>query len=256
MNQHPAIVLAGQRNDGRLAAVDPSQWEAEIRLDGRMMVEYVVEALQQSGRVGPIVVVGPQSLPLHDVLWAPVHDEMFANVLSGLDVVGEGPVLVATADVPLLTPDAVNAFVDAAGADFDVVYPIIEKSVVEAKFPETQRTYVRLVDGTFTGGNVFMVRKEAVVQSRHAVAELLSHRKAPWRLAGDIGIGMLLKWLIGRLSIEDAQKRVRELLGINGQALIFDYPEVGVDVDKPQDWELADLLLKNRSEVSSSFQNP
>ncbi|PSR37668.1 MAG: hypothetical protein C7B44_02665 [Sulfobacillus thermosulfidooxidans] len=256
MNQRPAIVLAGQRNDGRLASLSAFQWEAEIRVGGRALVEYVVDALRQSGRIAPIVVVGPSSLPLHDVIWAPVHDEMFANVISGLDCVGDGPVLIATADVPFLTPEAVSAFVDAADDHYDVVYPIIEKSLVEARFAQTQRTYVRLVDGTFTGGNIFMVRKEAVLRSRTAVTELLEHRKSPRRLAGDIGLGILVKWLIGRLGIEDAQKRVAQLLGIKGQALIFDYPEVGVDVDKPQDWEMADRLLGNGQNAPASVQQP
>ncbi len=251
MNHRPAIVLAGQRNDGRLQHVSQSQWEAEIPLQGRMMVEYVVDALRQSGRVSPIIVVGPKSLGLHDVIWAPVHDEMFANVLSGLEMAGEGAALVATADMPLLNSAIVNAFLDEADAQYDVVYPIIEKSVVEAKFPETQRTYVRLKDGIFTGGNLLMVRKEAVIRSQEAVTELLSHRKSPWKLARDIGWLMLLKWMVGRLSIDDARSRVRQLLGIDGQALIFEYPEVGVDVDKPEDWALAERLLQQKVESST-----
>ncbi len=254
MNQHPAIVLAGQHNDGKLRTISDKEWEAEILLQGRPMVEYVVDALRQSGRIHPIVVVGPRHLPLQDVVWADLHEDMLENVISGLNQVDESMVLIATADIPLLTPSIVNAFLDQADAGCDVVYPVIERSVVEAKFPKAHRTYVRLKNGTYTGGNVLMVRKEAVIRTRWTANELLSHRKSPMRLASDIGIMTLIRWLVGKLSLEDAENRIRALLGIEGKALSFPYPEVGVDVDKPEDWSLVNKWLSQTDH--SSFLAP
>ncbi|MCL4495419.1 MAG: nucleotidyltransferase family protein [Firmicutes bacterium] len=254
MNQHPAIVLAGQHNDGKLRTISDKEWEAEILVQGRPMVEYVVDALRQSGRVSPIVVVGPPQLALHDVIWADLHDDMLENVISGLGAVEDPAVLIATADIPLLTAYIVNAFLDHADPHYDVLYPVIERSVIEAKFPEARRTYVRLTDGTFTGGNLFMVRKEAVIRSQWTVRELLSHRKSPMRLASDIGIMTLVRWLVGKLSLGDAERRMKALLGIEGKALPFQYPEVGVDVDKPEDWILANKWLSQTDQ--SSFLVP
>ncbi len=250
LNQRPAIVLAGQHNDGKLRTISDKEWEAEILLQGRPMVEYVVEALRRSGRVSPIIVVGPPHLGLRDVIWADVHDDMLDNVLSGLKTVDDSTVLIATADIPLLTPFAVNAFLDQADPRYDVVYPIIEKSVVEAKFPESRRTYVRLKDGIFTGGNVLLVRKEAVIRSQWTVRDLLSHRKSPMRLASDIGLTILVRWLLGNLSMTDAERRMKRLLDVEGKALRFNYPEVGVDVDKPEDWNLADKWLGQTDQTS------
>ncbi|WP_037911929.1 molybdenum cofactor guanylyltransferase [Sulfobacillus thermosulfidooxidans] len=250
LNQRPAIVLAGQHNDGKLRTISDKEWEAEILLQGRPMVEYVVEALRNSGRVNPIIVVGPPHLELHDVIWADVHDDMLENVLSGLNAVDEPTVLIATADIPLLTGYIVNAFLDQADPRYDVVYPVIEKSVVEAKFPDTHRTYVRLKDGTFTGGNLLMVKKDAVIKSHRTVRDLLSHRKSPMRLASDIGLMTLARWLMGNLRIVDAERRMKTLLDVDGKALIFDYPEVGVDVDKPEDWVLADKWLSQTDQTS------
>lgn len=244
-------MLAGQHNDGKLRAISDKEWEAEIVLQERPMVEYVVDALRQSGRISPIVVVGPRHLALHDVIWADLHDDMLENVISGLNAVEQSRVFIATADIPLLTASIVNAFLDQADPRYDVLYPVIERSVVEAKFPTAHRTYVRLKDGTYTGGNVLMVRKEAVIRTQWTARELLSHRKSPMRLASDIGIMTLIRWLVGKLSLEDAEHRMKRLLGIEGKALPFPYPEVGVDVDKPEDWALANKSLSQTDQTSS-----
>jgi hypothetical protein len=44
---------------------------------------------------------------------------------------------------------------------------------------------------------------------------------------------------------------MKRLLGIEGKALPFPYPEVGVDVDKPEDWALANKSLSQTDQTSS-----
>ncbi len=60
-------------------------------------------------------------------------------------------------------------------------------------------------------------------------------RKRPLALARRIGWDILLKLLLGRLSLGDLEARARRLLGVEARALPTPYPEVGVDVDREED---------------------
>jgi hypothetical protein len=60
-------------------------------------------------------------------------------------------------------------------------------------------------------------------------------RKRPLALARLIGLDILLKLLLGRLSLHELEARARRILGVEARALVTPYPEVGVDVDQEED---------------------
>ena len=148
-------------------------------------------------------------------------------------------VLVATADIPLLTAEAVNDFLaQCSGADADFYYPIISKEMNERRFPATRRTYVRLREGTFTGGNIFLVNPDIVTRSLAVANRIIENRKRPLTLCGILGWGFVLNFLTGRLRLREVEQRVSELLKLRGAVVHSPYPELGIDVDKPSDLEL------------------
>ena len=246
------MVLAGQRNRGSLAAADPEPWEALLPIAGRPMLAYVVEALAASGLVHAVRVVGP---PVGEGLLAdgaacrvdliPPQNTLWDNLDLGLSSVDRSqPALVVTGDIPLLTGETVRAFADAAAAvdaaagGLDIVYPLIPRAVVERTYPEVHRTYFRLREGVFTGGNVFWVRPAALSGLRDRAERLLAHRKSPGKLAGDIGWGVLARYVLRRLSLAEVERVAGRLLSVRGAGLVFPHAEVGVDVDKQSDLEL------------------
>lgn len=216
------------------------------------MLAYVVEALMASGVVHAVRVVGPPvkgGLPVGDgpcaVETIAPRDTLWENLDLGLSAVGGGqPALVVTGDIPLLTGDTVRAFVEAAAAadaaagGVDIVYPLIPRAVVERAYPGVHRTYFRLREGVFTGGNVFWVRPAALSGLRGQAERLLAHRKSPGKLAGDIGWGVLARYVLRRLSLADVERVAGRLLAVRGAGLVFAHAEVGVDVDKQSDLEL------------------
>ncbi len=244
-------MLAGQRNRGSLAAADPEPWEALLPIAGRPMLAYVVDALMASGVVHAVRVVGPPvdarfpgDGPCTVDTIAP-RDTLWENLDLGLSAVDRGqPALVVTGDIPLLTGNTVRAFVEAAaGADaaaggVDIVYPLIPRAVVERVYPEVHRTYFRLREGVFTGGNLFWVRPAALSGLRGQAERLLAHRKSPGKLAGDIGWGVLARYVLRRLRLADVERVAGRLLAVRGAGLVFPHAEVGVDVDKQSDLEL------------------
>lgn len=162
------------------------------------------------------------------------------NIEAGLKrLSGEKRVLLATSDIPLLTSRSVDNFLDLCGdMSGDLYYPIIEKNVVEKIFPSTRRTYVRLKEGVFTGGNLFLINPAVYKRCLENGRKIISLRKSPVGLCKIFGFTFLVKFLLHSLTLADAEKKVSKLLGIRGVAVKSEFPEIGVDVDKPGDLEL------------------
>lgn len=240
-----AVVLAGSPNDGPLKECSPARYEALIPIGSRAMIEYVVEALSGARRVRRVLVVGPaaelSALPLGDGV--EIEDSaggIMENIEAGLKrLSGEKRVLLATSDIPLLTSRSVDNFLDLCGdMSGDLYYPIIEKNVVEKIFPSTRRTYVRLKEGVFTGGNLFLINPAVYKRCLENGRKIISLRKSPVGLCKILGFTFLVKFLLHSLTLADAEKKVSKLLGIRGVAVKSEFPEIGVDVDKPGDLEL------------------
>ena len=109
------------------------------------------------------------------------------------------------------------------------------KEAVEARFPRTKRTYARLREGTFTGGNLLLLDKSLFRKALPLARRVVALRKRPLALARLVGWDVLLKLLLGRLSLAEVEARAQRILGVEARALVTPYPEVGVDVDREED---------------------
>lgn len=249
-----AIVLAGASNSGPLRNCSPADYEAEIEVAGHPMVWYVVDALERVDSVNRVVVVGPEARlsPLLAGLRCKVVDRgstMVESLERGIAALSStSSVLVVTADIPLITPEALADFLEQCQTrQAELYYSVVAREVNERDYPGVQRTYVRLKDGVFTGGNVVLVNRPAVVaEFKDMFAQAVALRKHPVKMCRLLGLTFLLRLILGRLSIADIEKRVGKLLNINGACIISPYPEVGIDVDKPSDLELAQRVLSGR----------
>lgn len=247
-----ALVLAGSPNDGPLRLCSPASYEALITIKGKLMVEYVVEALGQCDQVDRIVIAGPRDeLARHfqandRVLLVQHGQDLTENVLLGLKhLPAARQVLLVTSDIPLITKKSIDNFIDLCkGADADLFYPIVSREVVEQRFSASKRTYVQLKDGVYTGGNIFLINPNVVEECMPRGQKLVEARKNPLRMCRLVGLIFLIKYLMKNITLEEAQIKVSRLLGIRGRVVISRYPEVGVDVDKPSDLELVSQQLE------------
>jgi len=232
-----ALVLAGGRPDPALGEGIPNK--AFLPLLGRPMVEFVLAALRQAASIRRIALVGP--LPLPPAVAACVDvavgegGTMLDNVAAGLDALGgAGPVLAAGADIPLVTPRAVDAFVRAAQAlDAEIVYGVVRREDVIREFPRARKTFVRLRDGTLTGGSLILIGPQAFARARPVIERAIRARKRPWELARMFGLGALVGLLAGTLRVDGLERRAAGLLGVRARALICASPEICMDIDTP-----------------------
>jgi GTP:adenosylcobinamide-phosphate guanylyltransferase len=242
-----ALILAGGQGDGPLKEISGNK--ALIKINGREMIMYVIDALKQLDFIDRISVVGDEAK------LSPIRDHVDAitaggsslpdNVLKGVELFpDEEDILVLTCDIPMITPEAINDFVEKARRlDAEFCYPIVKKEDNERKYPGVHRTYVRIKDGTFTGGNIFLVKAGVVRKAIHRAEAFLTYRKKPWMLAKILGIAFVVKFVMGTLTISELEEKVSALFGVKARAVISPYPEIGTDVDKASDLELAMKVL-------------
>lgn len=218
--------------------------EALLPVGGRPMVTWVLRALRDSGCIERLVLVGPPELSVlakeEGAEWVLAGSSAIESALNGYRALeGSQWILLATADLPLLTPEAVKDFLERClKVEADLYYPIVTRQSVEEKFKRARRTYVRLKEGTFTGGNLALIRSDALIPCALKGEKLVKLRKSPLGLARQIGLLFILKFILGRLTLAEAERSFSCLLGVQGAAIVTPYPEIGMDVDKVEDWEL------------------
>ncbi len=250
-----ALVLAGSRGPSPLVEEAGVKNKSLIPIHGKPMIQYVLETLNSVSIIERIVVVGPlEELGRleTEITFSMVSEkgEIMENLLEGFRHISPsaGPVLVATSDIPLITREALEHFIEKGlHLEADFCYPILEKEVVEQKYANVVRTYARLKEGSFTGGNIFLINAEIVAGVAERAAAFLALRKKPHRMALKLGLPFIIKFLLKKVTIADAEKRASEIFGVKGRAVIMPHAEIGFDVDKTSDLKIAEEYLYKRA---------
>ena len=122
-----AVVLAG---DSKKSLVQEGvENKSLLPINGRPMVEYVVDALGESPLVGKVSIVGPVEhlkACLGDKADYYIEDResLFENVKAGIEPFSnDGAVLIVTSDIPMITGRMITDFVQRAlqqGKDFAI----------------------------------------------------------------------------------------------------------------------------------------
>ncbi|MFZ5351245.1 MAG: NTP transferase domain-containing protein [Bacillota bacterium] len=246
-----AIVLAGDKKRKNNDAENTGSYlsdqvdnKALIRIKDKYMIEYVIDVLKGCSSIEKIAVVGPKD-KLEPVIGNKVDyivegtDSIVDNTLLALEYFKtDKEVLISTSDIPMITVEAVEDFISQARQNnADLYYSVVDKRVNDKRFPGIRRTYARLREGQFTGGNVFMFNPAVTDRCKNFMEKMLEYRKSPAKMAKVLGFGFLIKLVLGMLTIKAVQQKCEKLLGIRGEVIISSYPEIGNDIDKPEDVE-------------------
>jgi GTP:adenosylcobinamide-phosphate guanylyltransferase len=253
------IVAAGDRPGGDgMAHHFGEPAKALIPVAGESMVSRVARALTQSPNVARIVILAQNTGPLTakaDTQWLSQEPRIsFATSAGSLSQslsavagteIAPWPVLVTTADHPLLTPAMVDAFLkNSAGADLAVGF--VERKTLLADFPENKRTWLKFSDGFFSGANLFAFRGPAVKYVLEFWADVESRRKSPLAIFRRFGPWLLLRAVTRTISLEAGLRNAGRRLGVSAKPVVLPFAEAAIDVDKMSDHALAEEILKGR----------
>jgi len=253
-----AIVLAGDRGpEDTVARAAGVSCKALVPVGGRPMVLRVLDALAGSTIIDSLLVSGSSSrllghsaeldglIAAGKIRWAENESSPSLSARAALNVLQDDhPVLVTTADHALLTPQMVDYFcTHAAETGCDAVAGLARSDMVAAAFPECRRTVTRLRDGGYCGCNLFAF---LTPRAGNAVAfwrRIEEQRKHPLKIVRVLGLLAVLRYLLGRLTLEEGLARLSVLMDARAGAVWMPDAEAAVDVDKVEDWMLAEEIV-------------
>ncbi len=253
-----ALVLAG----GLLPREDPLFDEAPegrrclIDIHGRPMVQWVIDALSGAACIKEIFVIG-LTAPHGLVSSKPIHTlegkgGLFENIRAGVIAATEKTppstkVLLASGDLPAIQPEMVAWLCEKVSQDPDreIYYNVITREVMTARFPDANRTFIRLKDTTVCGGDLNVVDRALFSGENPLWNKLAKARKNPLKQVSLLGLDSLILVALRLITLQEAVRRVCKKLDIDGRALISPYAEMGMDADKPDQLEILRKALEN-----------
>ena len=259
-HQMTAIVLAGDRSKAdSLVGHSAAGCKALIDIDGVPMVRRVLDSLMASKVVSDIALSGPEAEQLATdaglsalvnegtVAWtAPEASPSTSAYHTMQSVSPERPVLLTTADHPLLTPEIVDAFGRQSLADdVDVAVGLAPHALVTEAYPGIKKTVLKFSDGEFCGCNLFAFLTPEGRRAASFWRKIEQERKKPLLVIGLLGWLAVIRYRLGLLPLEEALAKLSKRLGLRMRAVILPYANAAIDVDS-----IADLML-----VKGSLEN-
>lgn len=256
-----AVITAGSvpAPDDPLYEYSQGRSKALVDLAGRPMIQWVLDAVAGAARVENVVIVGldessgivaPGGKPL---AFLPSEGDMIPNIQAGVRWAAANNqqarhVLLASSDIPTISTAMVDWILDQAEAgDYDLCYSVVDKEVMEKRFPGSKRSYITTKDAVVCGADLNVVSVRAVLDIAHRDLweKVVESRKNAFKQAQLVGFDILLGLLTRRITLASAEEKISQRLGFRGHILRCPYAEVGMDVDKP--WQL-ELLQRDMAQ--------
>jgi GTP:adenosylcobinamide-phosphate guanylyltransferase len=267
MTQVDALIAAGGRSkpDDPLLPLTKGGPKALLPIAGKPMAQWVLDAVAASDRVGRAVVVGlgpEHGLTCGDkpVDYIPNAGNIVDNTRAGVRRIqqlnpGAKHALLVSADIPALRPDHIAWLVDTAlQTDHDFYYTIIERRVMESRYPASRRSYTHLKGLTVCGGDMNLLATRVASDDNPLWNKIAAARKNVFRQVSLAGFSTLFLFAIRQLSVARAEQIASRRMGVRCRAILCPFAEIGMDVDKPFQYEIvAKDLEKRRDEAPSLF---
>jgi len=247
-----ALVLAGSRG-----GVDPVADYAGVSqkglivLGGQTLLHRVLAALDQAGAAR--IAVSTNDKALEAALKAEKTEAALSRLPSaagpsqsvheGAEAMGT-PLLVTTVDHALLRPEWVRDFMADTPENADIAILLGEQALVQAAAPTTQRTYLKFRDGRYSGCNLFYLKTPASLKAIDLWRTVEQHRKKPWKIAAMFGPVILIRYLLGLMTLDEMVARIGALAGVKAVAVRARHGLAAVDVDKPADLDLVRSIVE------------
>ncbi len=258
-----AVVLAASRGgDDPVAAMAGCSHKCLVPVGGEAMLARVLRALAASDSVGAMAVCiddpavlgeSPEITALierHDIALIDAAETPSLSVVRSVEALAEPwPILVTTADVPLLSPEMVDHFcARARTGDADIAAGLATATVVLDKYPDAMRTFIRFRGGRYTGCNLFALMTPASMKAVSFWRRVEADRKRPWRLFVAFGPLAMVRFLAGGATLAAAMGAASARLGLTARAVEMPYADAAIDVDKPAHKKLVENIIRDRDD--------
>lgn len=237
------LVLAGGKVDDTLRSRIGVEYRAQLPFGKQSMLERVLRAIRQFGTVKVV-----SSVPIEGLEVIPAGKSFVESLANGLAEVKSDTFLLVTADIPFITAEAIQDFLDRCDKTALINYPIIPLEAAQSAYPGVKRTSYRLSIGPVTGGNIALVNTALMRRNLPKLERAYKNRKNVLKLALLIGPGILGRFILGAvlpktLTVASLQNSIGRIMGGPVKAVYTEYAEIGNDIDNIEQYEQAVRML-------------
>lgn len=240
--------------------------KALLDVAGRPLAQWVLDALAAAEGIGRVVLVGPSELSglayAGELERVPSGGSLVDNLYAGIDRLLElDPAAERAAycwsDIPLVTGAMLDLFLAGTVGWVDVEAGLVARDELERRFPEVEESWLWFREGAFIAADFGVFRPRMAAALRQQLESLAPRRKSAIRQAWQVGPGLLLTYLLGRLSLRGLEERLMRRYAIRARLQRVADPELGLDVDGPVNLEICRRVLgrKGGHETVAAPQN-
>ena len=262
---YTALVLAASRgNLDPLAQAGGVSHKCFIDIAGEPMLRRVVRAVLESGRAArTIVAIEEESIEearallaglpgAEAILYVPSRDNISTSVTGVVEAYPDAlPLVITTGDNALHTAEMFAFFCDALAPlvekGFDGALGLTPARYVLEKYPEGNRAFHRFRDGAFSSCNLYaLLTPRAVRNGARVFRGGGQFGKKPKRLIGAFGLVAFLVYKSRLAKLTTFLWFVGRAIGLKTAPVLMPFAEGPIDVDRMQDWELANRIVAAR----------
>ena len=238
--------------------------KALLPIHGKPMLEWVIDAIKSSEMIRRIFIVGMEKkqLPYDDVIYIPhppeskITDKLQAWSNWFIDHEGELPeyVAIASGDIPTVNSEAIDYFIkNALSKNADFVQSVVTKELMEETFPSSGRSFYDFNRTRICAGDLYLFRSSKFPKAKRKLQKIQEKRKNFFLIVFFLSPFKAIKAMKGKLTLKKAEKIFKRALGIRGTSLVVPFAEVAMDVDRPNQYELALEYLSKKEIILGSL---
>ena len=243
-------------------------YKAIIKIDGKPMVNYVVEALAESDYVNNIYIVGEKdklnktgfSRGKEKIKFVDDKSSFVDNLVEGGNASQSDKILFSTSDIPLITSKDVSDFIrECSHRKNDHFYlAYYPKEDYEKKFSGIKSSkFYQLGDKFVKNGCIFMLDRDFLdeinknKEFQKIISYLYNQRKSAWNLFATLAkyrlFNLVSKYIFKNLTMEEAEKILYEKTGFHFYG-IESSSRVGVDIDSSEELQnIEKIIIKTKT---------
>ncbi|MCY3410121.1 MAG: hypothetical protein INQ03_00660 [Candidatus Heimdallarchaeota archaeon] len=269
----PFIVLAGspEERDPLMEYADVD-YKALIELDGKPLLNYVLDTVIASDRATFILITGipeelvtlPDTFPRDRIQFLTIKGDLVDKIHGGCAEIlrigkeipeiydGYENAIIITGDVPFAKPEAIHDFIDGCAAnDFynDFYHSMVTFKTMEEKFPGSGRSFIHLRDENnqqigLCGGDIDMLTLQPLVDHYDVLKKVTTNRKFFLKGLWSFNKFFFIRYVLKRVNVSEIEALITHMFTRPSKVIITPHAEIGFDVDKPFQLDMAREYIK------------
>jgi len=256
MKKYNIIIMAGGENELWCQKYGYKK-RAFLPLLGKPMLGWVIDAFHRSEYIDKIIVVGAEELKgLTSMRYVYKHlyggNSFMRNLFTAIFYLKaviykfsntHSGYLISFCDAAFLTTSSIDACLkNITEHDPGIgLHYVLKETLANAGYPTENRSYMRVGGKDYTGSVIYYVKKtRKLLRLFKDIILIRKYRKEPNKIFENIAPEVS--------SVSGIERALSKRLATKVKIFISPYAEIGVDVDKTSDYELAKIQLQKAQE--------